>query len=164
MKSEKIEELHNLYSKQLHRYITKMIRDQDAAKDILQETFVALFRFRGEINQNALKSWLYKTAYRFAIKHKKNKTEKFLDAYSSCLGPEDVLMKNETVNIVKGAIDSLPETQRQIIKMKIYENKTFAEISKALKIPIGTALSRERLAKEKIMCDILPRMHMLRFG
>ena len=73
-------------------------------------------------------------------------------------------IQEETEDILRALIDKLPPQQKQIIKMKFYDNKTFNEISKQLKVPIGTALSRDRLAKQKIKCDMLPRGKLLRFG
>ena len=47
-------------------------------------------------------------------------------------------------------LDQLSPDQRQIVRLRIYEEKTFAEISRELKIPLGTALGRMRAALQKL--------------
>ena len=54
------------------------------------------------------------------------------------------------MEVVRQAIDELPEAQRQIVCLRIYDEKTFAEIAEELQIPLGTALSRMRAAVSKL--------------
>ena len=51
---------------------------------------------------------------------------------------------------MRRAIDDLPAAQQQIVRMRIYEEKTFAVIAAELEIPLGTALARMRAAMEKL--------------
>jgi RNA polymerase sigma-70 factor (ECF subfamily) len=51
---------------------------------------------------------------------------------------------------MRGAIELLPDEQQRIVRMRIYEQKTFAVISEELNIPLGTALSRMRSALAKL--------------
>jgi RNA polymerase sigma-70 factor (ECF subfamily) len=66
-------------------------------------------------------------------------------------GPaEEPLLRLEAVELVREALDELPAEQRQVVRMRIYEDKTFAVIAKELKIPLGTALARMRSAGRKL--------------
>jgi RNA polymerase sigma-70 factor (ECF subfamily) len=66
-------------------------------------------------------------------------------------GPaEEPLLRLESVELVREALEELPPEQRQVVRMRIYEEKTFAVISKELKIPLGTALARMRSAVMKL--------------
>ncbi|MBL8825420.1 MAG: hypothetical protein JNM18_00445, partial [Planctomycetaceae bacterium] len=56
----------------------------------------------------------------------------------------------ETVVGVRQAIEQLPAEQRQVVRLRIYENRTFAEIATALKLPLGTVLTRMQLALKKL--------------
>jgi RNA polymerase sigma-70 factor (ECF subfamily) len=53
-------------------------------------------------------------------------------------------------------LEELPAEQRQVVRMRIYEEKTFAIIAKELKIPIGTALGRMRSALQKLKAKLDP--------
>jgi len=63
---------------------------------------------------------------------------------------ESLVVRRQTVDAVRQALDELPPPQRRIVQMRIYENKTFAAIAEQLDIPLGTALGRMRLATEKL--------------
>ena len=60
------------------------------------------------------------------------------------------LLRLEAVEGIRLALESLPPEQRQVVRMRIYEEKTFATIAKELKIPLGTALGRMRAATTKL--------------
>jgi RNA polymerase sigma-70 factor (ECF subfamily) len=62
----------------------------------------------------------------------------------------DPLVRQEAMQAVQAALDELPPEQRQVVRMRIHEEKTFAVIAKELKIPLGTALARMRSALMKL--------------
>ena len=51
---------------------------------------------------------------------------------------------------VRHAIDELPPEQREIVRLRMVEQKKFAEIAQELKLPLGTVLSRMQLALKKL--------------
>jgi RNA polymerase sigma-70 factor (ECF subfamily) len=63
---------------------------------------------------------------------------------------EEPLLRFEAVDRVRQALEALPPEQRQIVRMRIYEEKTFAVIAAELDIPLGTALGRMRTALMKL--------------
>jgi RNA polymerase sigma-70 factor (ECF subfamily) len=72
-------------------------------------------------------------------------------------GPADEpLVRLEAVESVRQALDELPPEQRQVVRMRIYEEKTFAVIAEELKIPLGTALGRMRAALIKLRSRLDP--------
>ena len=56
----------------------------------------------------------------------------------------------EKVELLKRRINELSEQQQQVLRLRIFEDMTFAEIAKTMRIPIGTALSRMRLALDRL--------------
>ena len=66
------------------------------------------------------------------------------------VSPESALVQNETVEAVRKAIGDLPEDQRDVVRSRIYEDKTFAVIAEELGVPLGTVLTRMRLAMQKL--------------
>jgi RNA polymerase sigma-70 factor (ECF subfamily) len=63
---------------------------------------------------------------------------------------DEPLVRWEAVQAVRKALEQLPPAQREVVRMRIYEGKTFASIAEELKIPLGTALGRMRSALEKL--------------
>ena len=64
--------------------------------------------------------------------------------------PHSGLVQDETVEAVRKAINDLPEEQRTVVRSRIYEDKTFAVIAEELGVPLGTVLTRMRLAMQKL--------------
>jgi RNA polymerase sigma-70 factor (ECF subfamily) len=60
------------------------------------------------------------------------------------------VVKSETIERVRQAISELSGEQQQVVRMRIYEEKTFAVIAAELGIPLGTALGRMRAAMSKL--------------
>ena len=64
--------------------------------------------------------------------------------------PDSGLVQGETVEAVRKAIGELPENQQIVVRSRIYEDKTFAVIAEELGLPLGTVLTRMRLAMQKL--------------
>ena len=60
--------------------------------------------------------------------------------------PDQRLLDDENIEQIRLALTQLPESQQAVVKARIYENKTFNEIAQDLDIPLGTVLTRMRLA------------------
>ncbi len=64
--------------------------------------------------------------------------------------PDDRLCRWETIVNVRKALEELPANQREVVRLRIYEEKTFAEIAEELQVPLGTVLTRMRSAMRKL--------------
>ncbi len=60
------------------------------------------------------------------------------------------MLRSETTERVRQALGELPPDQRQVVEMRIYEDKTFAVIADELSAPLGTILTRMRLALKRL--------------
>jgi len=58
---------------------------------------------------------------------------------------------------VREALDELPAEQRQVVRMRVYEDKTFARIAEETNTPLGTVLTRMRLALKKLESRLGPQ-------
>lgn len=143
------------HSQELLRFLVGVLRDHQLANDALQAAFAKMVERGHETSEESRKAWLFRVAYNEALlvrrrqKTGKNVLERV--AWSSDLYREDdPLVQNEDVERVRAAIDQLPPEQQRIVRMRIYEEKTFAVIAEELKIPLGTALGRMRTALGKL--------------
>jgi len=88
-----------------------------------------------------------------AIKRRQRNDQNALDQLkiSTEEPPEaDFLVAEETQQAVRQAISTLEPALKQVLHLRIYEEKTFAQIAQQLKIPLGTALGRMRNALAKL--------------
>ena len=145
------------HGEELRRFLLGVLRDGQLAADVLQATFVKLVQRGHETRQETRKAWLFRVAYHeaMAIRRREGVGDKVLRnvAWHSngSAGPADEpVIRFESVAAVREALEQLPPDQRQVVRMRIYEEKTFAVIAKELKIPLGTALGRMRSALIKL--------------
>ncbi|MBI1310917.1 sigma-70 family RNA polymerase sigma factor [bacterium] len=157
--SGEIAELYRDYAENLRRLVIGILRDQGLADEVLQTVFGRLIE-RSDSIRDDVRGWLFRVASNEAIqvKRRQAREQRAVDqaawqtaSRQSGEGPTDgSAIRNETVADVRRAIDSLPDAQQQIVRMRIYENKTFAVIANELGVPLGTVLTRMRLATERL--------------
>jgi RNA polymerase sigma-70 factor (ECF subfamily) len=145
------------YGEMLRRYVYGMVRDVQRANDIVQTAFVRLAERGGEVEATKLRPWLYRVAYNEAMLARRQdaagERAGQRAAWSQTKLPEDAieeLVRVETIEQVRVALDRLPPRLREVVRLRIYEEKTFAAIAEELKIPLGTALTRMRTALQQL--------------
>jgi RNA polymerase sigma factor (sigma-70 family) len=144
--------------------IVKIVRSQEEARDLVQETFMKAFSSLASYNfQYRFTTWLYKIAANNCIDFLRKKR---LDALSLdqpvvtkdgevtfelpdwTYSPEaDLASKQKSLSIDQ-AIDSLPEKYREVIVFRHKQDKSYEEIAQILGIPVGTVKARIFRARE----------------
>lgn len=156
-----VEGLYARYGAELQRFLVGLLRDSHLAADALQATFVKLVERGHKAREQTLKGWLFRVAYHEAmwLRRRQTVTTAALrrtawsrDAVAASAEVE--LVRAETAERVRQAIRGLPSAQQQIVRMRIYEEKTFAVIAAELGIPLGTALARMRTALAKLRNEL----------
>lgn len=144
------------YQAILERYAWAIVRDWSLAKDATQNGFVLLSRFGGDVTPEAIKSWLFKVVHREALRLRESqRMQPSADLVAESVSrheptPLTSLIERERIEIVRNQIAQLPPDQQVILRMRIVDERSFNEIAATLDIPLGTALSRMRLALEKL--------------
>jgi RNA polymerase sigma-70 factor (ECF subfamily) len=164
------------HGEELRRFLQGVLRDAQLAADVLQATFVKMSERGHQTRAESRKAWLFRVAYNEAMAIRRREAvgdkvarqlaqqaaeqlaqqvsqQRSLPAWhaNGAAGPAgDPLVRQEAMQAVQAALDELPPEQRQVVRMRIHEEKTFAVIAKELKIPLGTALARMRSALMKL--------------
>ena len=145
------------HGEELRRFLLGILRDAQLTSDVLQATFVKMVQRGHETQEESRKAWLFRVAYHeaMAIAAAKGWATKCFAAWPGTptgrpAAADEPLLRLEAVQSVREALEELPPEQRQVVRMRIYEEKTFATIAKELKIPLGTALGRMRAATIKL--------------
>lgn len=156
-----VAECHGAFSKMLERYAWAIVRDWSLAADVVQTGFAALSRFGGDVAPEARKSWLFRVVHREALRVRERQkpyvqttsdhTSAVFENHASYhVHPLSKMADQEDVEQLTKHIGELPLEQRDVLRLRFFENKTFAEIAQVMQTPIGTALSRMRLALERL--------------
>lgn len=118
----------DLFSDGVYRFILHNYKDKDDAKDIVQDTFEKLWVQHENVNYEKAKSYIFTTAYRTMIdkirRDKKKGTfdEVDFNAHSHKEQYSDVKQ------ILRQAVNNLPEIQRNVITLRDYEGYSYQEI------------------------------------
>lgn len=155
--AEAIEQLHCEHADGLQRIAWSILRDWSLAADAVQESFVLLTGQISEIEAAHRVGWLVKTVQFHAhnLRRKRSRAERLpIELWTRGLSCEveeaDSRQQSERHEQLWQAVDGLPEKQQVVIRMRLRDERTFAEIAKELDVPLGTVLSRMRLALEKL--------------
>jgi len=154
------------HAEQLRRFLLGLLRDPSLANDVLQATFTKAMQVGHTTSAESRKAWLFQVAYNEAAAIRRRQaiasraTRQWVWSQQVIDDAADQpLIRFETVEAVRAALAELPAKQRQVVRMRIYEEKTFATIAEELGIPLGTALARMRAALEKLRRSVQLRDH-----
>jgi RNA polymerase sigma factor (sigma-70 family) len=157
LSSEVVASLYAEHGEELRRFLQGVLRDSSLAADCLQATFTKLVQRGHESREETRKAWLFRVAFHEAMAFRRRAAvgDKVFRqvAWQGAAAPptaEERAIGLEVADAVKAALKELRPEEREIVRMRIYEEKTFAVIAAELKIPLGTALGRMRTALMKL--------------
>jgi RNA polymerase sigma factor (sigma-70 family) len=128
----------------------RLLRDADA-EDAFQATFLALVRKAGSIGRRErVGSWLYKVAYRVALRAAKSVRPPALLPEVPVAGGEADVLWRDLRPVLDEEINQLPEKYRAAFVLCHLQGLTNAEAARELGCPLGTVLSRLAWARERL--------------
>lgn len=147
------------HKKRIFNYINSKVSDVDVSNDILQETFIKVFKIikKGSYNeQGKFLPWVLRISHNLVMDHfRKEKRSKIIyekdlyNTFSNIKSSENSLKENiisdKTLSkTLSSMINTLPDSQKEIVKLRFFENLSFREIAEINNISINTALGRVR--------------------
>lgn len=151
-----MEQLFEQYGEELRRFIYGVLRDRSLTNDVVQSAFVKLVQGGQAARAETRKAWLFKVAFHEALLVRRKAAiaaragEWLRRAQGEHHEDTDWLMRREEIQRVRDAVAGLPADQQIVVRKRIYEELTFAQIAAALRIPLGTALARMHTALRKL--------------
>jgi len=147
--------LYEYYADSLYGVIQKIISDEDTAQDVLQETFVKIWRYAKKYDSSKAKlfTWLYRIAYNTAIdkvRSQKNKSGNEVQLETSAVYKITSNELNQDVMDIKKHLSSLDEKYQIVINALFFEGMTQQEASDELDIPLGTIKSRLKIGLREL--------------
>ena len=148
------------HKQKIYSFIYSKVFDRDLAEDIFQDTFIKVIKTlkRGAYNEEGkFLPWVMRISHNLVIDHfrKNNRMPKFdnsgeFSIFSvlgdPALNAEKQIIKDQVENDVRRLIEELPEDQKEVLKMRMYNDMSFKEISERTGVSINTALGRMRYA------------------
>jgi RNA polymerase sigma factor (sigma-70 family) len=144
-KEKAFRELISLYKERLYWHIRKIVISHDDTDDVLQDTFIKIYKNIGKFNQESkLYSWIYRIATNEAITFiNKRAKERNLDIsemheqLASSLASDVYFSGDEIQQILQKAIATLPQKQRIVFNMKYFDEIKYDEMSEILETSVG---------------------------
>ena len=166
-----LEALLERHQEQVYRFGMKMCRDPEDARDVLQDTLLAMARsvrdFRGA---SSLSTWLYTVARSFCIK--KRRRSKFAPEEERSLEsdvaseakrlaapgdhPDDALAGREVERALEQAIGALEPTYREVLLLRDVEGLSASEVAEVLGVSVQAVKSRLHRARQKLRDALAP--------
>ncbi len=148
------------HQQRLFSFIYSKVKNKDITEDIFQDTFIKVIRTlkKGNYNEEGkFLPWVVRISHNLIIDYfrKSNRMPKFrntdeFDIFSvlgdGVLNAEKKIIKEQIHADVRELVNELPEEQRQVLVMRMYNDMSFNEISENTGVSINTALGRMRYA------------------
>ena len=148
------------HKQKIYSFIYSKVYDRDITEDVFQDTFIKVIRTLklGKYNEEGkFLPWVMRIAHNLVIDHfrKNSRMPKFDNAgefsifsvlSDSSLNAEKSMIKDQVESDVRRVIEELPEDQKQVLLMRMYQDMSFKEISERTGVSINTALGRMRYA------------------
>jgi len=152
------------YKEPLTNFIYYYLGNRLDAEDVVQETFIRLYK-KKEMYRKVAKfsTWIYTIASNLAkteLRKRKRKRvlslskigyeDKDFEIPDSLSQPDKIVENNMEMKFIKGEIDKLPARFKEVVILRDIEQLSYEEISDILKIPIGTVKSRVNRGRSRL--------------
>ena len=137
------------WEKPIYNFIVRMIGDRDEAMDLCQDAFMKAYRELGTLKDlDRFSAWLYRIAHNTCLSRlRKDQGKTFVE-----LEPETRASRTpiESRLAVEKALKELPEDQREVVVLKVFQDLKFEEIAAIQDAPVSTVKSRLYMGFEKL--------------
>lgn len=142
---EAFEKLVDLYDRRLVYFVTRILGNQDAAFDVMQQVWLTVYRkLRGLKSAEAFRVWIYRIAHDRAVSELRSKTRRQIavediEMSDGQRDPEEILISAELVHL---GLQKLSIDHRRILTLRFLEEMKVDDIANVLGCHDGTVKSR----------------------
>ena len=153
--------MYDRYAPMLFGVLMRILRDEQAAEEILQDLFLQLWRNanRFDASRGSLSGWLLVIGRNRAISRLRGRGSRevleeadgdYASVFVSAQNLEDEAARTQLMNRLTTAIATLPPEQRQAVELAYFEGMTQSEIATRTGAPLGTVKTRVRTAMQSL--------------
>jgi RNA polymerase sigma-70 factor, ECF subfamily len=145
-------ELYNKYKRRVYAYCARMMNSQEMADDLFQEVFVRVARKRDRFQAGSFSAWLFAIARNLCLNAlRDNVTHVALDDVAETLQtPADEAEYDQSLEILKEAIEGLPTDLREPLVLRVYSGLSYQEIADLTETKLATVKVRIFRAKQRL--------------
>jgi RNA polymerase sigma-70 factor (ECF subfamily) len=168
------DELVERYQTRLLNFVYRSTGDRERAEDLVQETFIRVYRHLHRFDQTKkFSTWVYTIASNLAKNELRNRSrnplvlfqtikrnwdadQRPLEWEDNTYRPDDLFRKRHLRQMVEAAVAELPEHHRTVFMLREMEGKTYEEIAEITGVNLGTVKSRLNRARNNFAQIIAP--------
>lgn len=168
------DELVERYQTRLLNFVYRTTGDRERAEDLVQETFIRIYRHLHRFDQSKkFSTWAYTIASNLAKNELRNRSrnplvlfqtikknweadQRPLEWEDNTYRPDDLFRKRHLRQMVRSAVEELPEHHREVFMLREMEGKTYEEIAEITGCNLGTVKSRLNRARNNFAQIIAP--------
>lgn len=119
----------NAYADAVYRFVLKNLRDEEASRDVVQESFEKMWTRAAGISYEKARSYLFTTAYHQMVDHiRKEKRMTGLENEGESYSLSTQEQYSDLKEILDEAVRQLPDDQRSVLLLRDYEGYSYREI------------------------------------
>jgi len=163
-----VEELVQLYAPRVLRFGMNLCKDEEDARDVMQDTLIAAARsLRSFKGTSRFSTWLYAIARSFCVKRRtrglaprtvqlEDNEADLTSTAQAPTAPDQELMNMELATAIKRSIRMLPMDQREVLVLRDIEGLTAAEVAEVLGLTVEAVKSRLHRARRALRDRLTP--------
>ena len=156
LEADQILGIYDRWHSDLRRFLLATCGDAELAEELLQATFSRLVEVGQTARPESIRGWLFKVAHNELRLWRRRSATHARWLGSGPAGPAapvvpwEEAIRGEEAAAVRRALAALPSEQRQVVEARIQHGRSFAAIAAEFGLPLGTVLTRMRLALAKL--------------
>ena len=164
------------YDNRLVNFVYRTIGDRERAQDLVQETFIRVYRHLHRFDPTRkFSTWIYTIASNLAKNELRNRSRNPLVFFQTIkknweadhrplewedhsYKPDDLYRKRHLRDVVEKAVSELPEHHRVVFVLREFQGKTYEEIADITAVNLGTVKSRLNRARNNFARIVSPML------
>ncbi|MCD6163231.1 MAG: sigma-70 family RNA polymerase sigma factor [candidate division Zixibacteria bacterium] len=154
------------YQKRIYFLALRMTKSHDIADELAQESFVKAYISLSSFHKGkSFYTWLYRITVNLVLNYLKHAKfsvsldtpsgRTFLENIPKSPDQLNILVSAEQMEVFQGALDSLPQAQKAIFMLRVYDEFSYDKISEIMGCSVGTVMSRLFRARTKLKNALL---------
>jgi len=169
------QDIYDAYKQDIHAFLVRMVFDAGTAEDLLQETFLRVYREAARYDPcRPLEPWLFRIARNLAVDHLRSRKRKplagltgpeapALEAEDPAPGPDACAVAREREVLLRKGLEKLRPSQREVFVLVDLEGLKYEEVANLMSISVKAVGARLRKARRRFLTWAKPH-EMRLFG
>ncbi|MFK7821674.1 MAG: RNA polymerase sigma factor [Planctomycetaceae bacterium] len=157
--AEELRQLYEEHASGIRAFLIGLLRNRELAEEVQQAVFLKALEVGGTVQVDRFRGWLFRVANNEAMSRKRREgvDRRAMEKVAQSVGRQetvgsvvDRIGEKELFEKAVAALKQIPEEQQEVVRLRIYEGMKFAEIASHTGVPLGTVLTRMRLALARL--------------